>query len=69
MLRIESPQNPEVEVELGPAGRPKRQVTKKKVDYSLMVESPKDLGGRNKKKYEEDLESWVEAMIENSKPR
>lgn len=50
-------------------GRPKRRVASKKVDYKMMMETANDsIMPANKKKDEEELETWIEAMIEYNKP-
>ena len=47
------------------AGRPRRRSTKKKVNYQAMMASENDaVVPRNKRKDEEELESWINEMWE-----
>ena len=51
------------EVELSEAGRPRRRAAKKKINYRAMMESEKDSRvPKDKRKDEEELESWVNEM-------
>jgi hypothetical protein len=56
--------------ELDERGRPIRKTSKKKVNYALMLATDKDLNetpkkGRFIQKDEEEIESWVQAIIDN----
>ena len=47
------------------AGRPRRRSTMRKVNYKAMMESENDVKvPSNKRKDEEELESWVHEMWE-----
>ena len=60
-------------VEVDRNNRPLRKVTKKKVDYSLMVASEKDdkecRTSRQKAQEEEEIEGWVKAVVEMQQRR
>ncbi|XP_041371850.1 lymphocyte-specific helicase-like [Gigantopelta aegis] len=52
-------------VELDEKGRPLRKAAKKKVDYKLMMEKESDLTpSKNKKKDEEELDQWINDIID-----
>ncbi|XP_046563533.1 lymphocyte-specific helicase-like [Haliotis rubra] len=71
MDKIQKKYEDEAPVESDAKGRPKRRSTKNKINYRLMVEDPKDEAPKKNKKaaYEEDLEAWVQTMIEAEEER
>ncbi|XP_067686166.1 lymphocyte-specific helicase-like [Haliotis asinina] len=71
MDKIQKKYEDEAPVESDAKGRPKRRSTKNKVNYSLMVEDPKDEAPKKNRKaeYEEDLEAWVQTVIEAQEER
>ncbi|KAL5010128.1 hypothetical protein ScPMuIL_012433 [Solemya velum] len=57
--------------EVNAKGRPVRRSSKKKVDYSVMLASDKDLRTptKQKEKDEEEIEEWVRAVVESQNDR